>query len=158
LPVLVLVGLFAWTERAERAGALVALWFGLAAIGAPAVLALVGDKFFGGRGDYFIYRNLIVATVPLTIAAAAVIGAQRSVRLGAVVVVVTCVLLSAVCVEIAQRPDLQKPDVRGVAEALGPPRTARAIVVDARTATPLRLYLVMPLLRRRVTCQFESST
>jgi hypothetical protein len=141
LPVLVLVGLFAWTERAERAGALVALWFGLAALGAPAVLALVGDKFFGGRGDYFIYRNLIVATVPLTIAAAAVIGAQRSGRLGAVVVVVTCVLLSAVSVEIAQRPDLQKPDVRGVAEALGPPRTARAIVVDARTATPLSLYL-----------------
>jgi mannosyltransferase len=141
LPVLVLVGLFAWTQRAERAGGLVALWFGLAAIAAPAVLALVGDNLFGGRGDYFIYRNLIVATVPLTIAAAAVIGAQRTGRLGAVVVVVTCVLLSAVSVEIAQRPDLQKPDVRGVAKALGAPRTARAIVVDARTATPLNLYL-----------------
>ena len=141
VPVLVLVGLFAWTARPERDGALVALWFGLAAIGAPAVLALVGDKFFGGRGDYFIYRNLIVATVPLTLVAAAVVGAQRSGRLGAVVVVVACVLLSAVSVEIAQRPDLQKPDVRGVAEALGPPRTERAIVVDARTATPLSLYL-----------------
>ncbi|MBA3736245.1 MAG: glycosyltransferase family 39 protein [Actinobacteria bacterium] len=141
LPVLVLVRLFAWTDRAERAGALVMLWFGLAAIGAPAVLALVGDKFFGGRGDYFIYRNLIVATVPLTIVAAAVIGARRTGRLGAAFVVVTCVLLSAVSVEIAQRPDLQKPDLRGVAAALGAPRTVRAVVVDTRTATPLSLYL-----------------
>jgi mannosyltransferase len=141
LPVLVLAGLFAWTERAERAGALLALWFGFAAICAPAVLALAGDYFFGGRGDYFIYRNLIIATVPLTIAAAAVIGAQRTGRLGAVVVVVACILLSAVSVEIARRPDLQKPDVRGVAAALGAPMTARAIVVDARTATPLSLYL-----------------
>lgn len=141
LPVLVLVGLFAWTERAERAGALVALWFGLAAIGAPALLALVGDNLFDGRGDYFIYRNLILATVPLTIAAAAVIGAQRTGRLGTVVIVVACVLLSAVSFEIAQRRDLQKPDIRGVATALGAPHTARAIVVDERTATPLRLYL-----------------
>jgi hypothetical protein len=77
----------------------------------------------------------------LTIAAAAVIGAQRTGRLGTVVIVVTCVLLSAVSFEIAQRRDLQKPDIRGVAAALGAPHTARAIVVDERTATPLRLYL-----------------
>jgi mannosyltransferase len=141
VPVLVLVGLFAWTELAERAGALVVLGFGLAAIGAPAMLALVGDHLFGGRGDYFIYRNLIVATVPLTIAAAAVIGAQRTGRLGWAAVVVICVLLGAVSLRIAQRPDLQKPDVRGVAAALGAPRTARAIVVDVRTAKALRLYL-----------------
>jgi hypothetical protein len=137
----VLVGLFVWTEVEERAGALVALWFGLAAIGAPAILAIVGDQFFGGRGDYFIYRNLIVASVPLTIVAAAVIGARRTGRLGPLAVVVMCVLLSAVSVAIARRPDLQKPDVRGVAAALGAPRTTRAIVVDIRTARPLRLYL-----------------
>jgi hypothetical protein len=87
----------------------------------PPVLALFGDNFFDGRGDYFIYRNLIVATVPLTIVAAAVIGAERTGRLGAAVVVVTCVLLSAVSVEITRRPDLQKPDLRGVAAALGGP-------------------------------------
>lgn len=141
VPALVLVGLFTWTEREEREGAFVVLGLGLVAIASPAVLALVGDHFFGGRGDYFIYRNLIVATVPLTIAAAAVIGAQRTRMFGAAVVVVTCVLLSAVSVEIARRPDLQKPDIRGVAAALGAPRTARAIAVDVRTAMVLRVYL-----------------
>lgn len=141
VPVLVLLGLFAWTDSQERAGALVALWFAIAAIGAPAILALVGDHFFGGRGDYFIYRNMIVATVPLAIVGAAVIGARRTGRLGPPAVVVMCGLLIAVSVAIARRPDLQKPDVRGVASALGTPRSTRAIVVDVRTAPSLRLYL-----------------
>jgi hypothetical protein len=75
------------------------------------------------------------------VAAAAVIGARRTGMFGAAAVGVACVLLSAVSVDIAQRPDLQKPDIRGVAGALGTPRTARAIVVDVRTAMVLRLYL-----------------
>jgi hypothetical protein len=79
--------------------------------------------------------------VPLTITTAAVIGGQRTGRLGTLAVLVTCALLSAVCIEIARRPDLQKPDVRGVAKALGPPEVARAIVADQRTATVLALYL-----------------
>jgi 4-amino-4-deoxy-L-arabinose transferase-like glycosyltransferase len=141
VPLVVLVGLFTWTQREERVGALLALRFGLVAVAVPAVVAVAGDHFSGGRGDYFIYRNVIVATVPFTITAAAVIGGQRTGRLGVVAVVVTFVLLSAVCIEIARRSDLQKPDVRGVAKALGPPGVARAIVVDKRTATVLGLYL-----------------
>jgi mannosyltransferase len=141
IAVLVLVGLFAWTAREERAGALLALAFGFAAIVPPAVLALVGDNFFGGRGDYFIYRNLIVATVPLTIVAAAVVAAPRAGRLGAAAIIVMCVLLTAVSVDISRRPDLQRPDVRGVAAALKAVRTPRAIAVDIRTATVLKLYL-----------------
>jgi hypothetical protein len=139
VPVPVLVGLFAWTNvrsATER-------WSHLVGLAAMVLLPCSQSSATSSSagGDYFIYRNLIVATVRLTLVAAAVIGAQRSGRLGAVVVVVACILLSAVSVEIAQRPDLQKPDVRGVAEALGPPRTERAVVVDARTATPLSLYL-----------------
>jgi hypothetical protein len=141
VPIVVLVGLFAWTARAERAGALLALGFGLAAIGPPAGLAFVGDNLVDGRGDYFIYRNLIVATVPLTIAAAAVVATPRAGKLGPTAVALTCVLLAAVSVEIARRPDLQKPDVRAVAAALGTPRTRPAIVVDVRTAHVLKLYL-----------------
>jgi mannosyltransferase len=141
VPIVVLVGLFAWTARAERAGALLALGFGVAAIGPPAALAFVGDHLFGGRGDYFIYRNLIVATVPLTIAAAAVVATPRAGKLGPAAVALTCVLLAAVSVEIARRPDLQKPDVRAVAAAFGTPRTRPAIVVDIRTAPVLKLYL-----------------
>jgi mannosyltransferase len=141
VPIVVLVGLFTWTARAERPGALLALGFGLAAIAPPAALAVVGDNLLGGRGDYFIYRNLIVGTVPLTIAAAAVVATPRAGRLGLAAVALACGLLAAVSVEIARRPDLQKPDVRAVAAALGTPRTRRAIVVDIRTAPVLKLYL-----------------
>jgi hypothetical protein len=73
--------------------------FAGAAIAPPAALALVSDNVLGGRGDYFIYRNVIVATVPLTIAAATVVATPRAGRLGAAVVVVACVLLTAVSVE-----------------------------------------------------------
>jgi mannosyltransferase len=149
VPIVVLVGLFAWTSRAERAGALLAFAFGLGAIVPPAALAIVGDTVFGGRGDYFIYRNLIVATVPLTIAAAAVFATPRSGRLGFAAVAVTCALLAAVSVEIARRPDLQKPDVRAVAAALGTRPTPRAIVVDVRTAPVLELYLSAAMVTSR---------
>jgi len=141
VPVVVVVGLFAWTDRAERSGALLALAFGVAAIALPAVLAVLGNSFFGGRGDYFIYRNVIVATVPLTIAAAAVFATPRAGRLGAAAVAVTCASLAFVSVEIARRPDLQKPDVRAVAEVSATTSTPRAIVADVRTAAVLNVYL-----------------
>jgi mannosyltransferase len=141
VPVVVLVGLFVWTKGSERAGALLALAFGLVAIGAPLVLAFVGDQLFGGRGDYFIYRNVIVAVVPLTIAAAAVAGAARAGRVAIGAVAVACLVLVAVSIDIARRPALQRPDVRAVAAALGPPHVVRAIVIDARSATVLELYL-----------------
>jgi hypothetical protein len=95
----------------------------------------------GGRGDYFIYRNVIVATVPLTIAAATVVATPRAGRLGAAVVVVACGLLTAVSVEIARRHDLHRPDIRAVATATQTPAERRAIVADVRTAEVLKLYL-----------------
>ena len=138
VPVVLLVGALTWTGRDDRAGALRALAFAAFAIGAPLLAAVAGDRFFAGRGDYFIYRNLIVATIPLTIAAAAVIGAARGA--GLVVLGIACVLLVAVSVAIARRPSLQRPDVRAVAAMLGAPRRARVVVVDIRTATVLKLY------------------
>jgi uncharacterized membrane protein len=141
VPIVLLVGLFMWTAPDERSGALLTLGFAVAAVAPPAALALVSDNVFGGRGDYFIYRNVIVATVPLTIAAATVVATPRAGRLGAAVVVITCVLLTAVSVEIARRPDLQRPDIRAVATATQTPPERRAIVADVRTAEVLKLYL-----------------
>jgi mannosyltransferase len=141
VPVLALVGLLVWTRGSERVGALLALTFALVAIGAPLVLAFVGDELFGGRGDYFIYRNLIVAVVPLTIAVAAVAGAAPARKVATGVLALVCLVLVAVSIDIARRPALQRPDVRAVAAALGSPRVARAIVIDARTATVLQLYM-----------------
>jgi 4-amino-4-deoxy-L-arabinose transferase-like glycosyltransferase len=141
IPVVVIVGLFLWTERPERDGALLALMLGTVAVGAPFVLGLVGDSFFGGRGDYFMYRNLIVATVPLTIAAAAVAATARAGRAGLVACVVACLLLVGVSTAISRRHDLQRRDVRAVATALGSSSTSRAVLADVHTSVVLRLYL-----------------
>jgi mannosyltransferase len=141
IPVVVIVGLFLWTERSERDGALFALMFGAVAVGAPFLLGVVGDLFFGGRGDYFMYRNLIVATVPLSIPAAAVAGTARAGRAGLVGCVVACLLLVGVSTEISRRRDLQKPDIRAVATALGSPSTSCAVLADVYTSLVLRLYL-----------------
>jgi uncharacterized membrane protein len=141
VPVVVILGLFRWTERTERDGALLALAFGIVAVGAPFALALVGDLFFGGRGDYFLFRNLIVATVPLTIAAAAVLGTERAGKAGLLACALVCSLLVAVSIEISRRPDLQRPDARAVAAVVRSPPGLRAILLDPRTSLPLRLYL-----------------
>ncbi len=140
-PLVVLVGLLTWTEPRERTGALLVGSLGLVAVGGPLALAALGDAFFGGRGDYFIYRNLIVAVVPLTIAAAAAAGTASAGRAGSLVAAVACLLLVAVSIDIARRPELQRPDGRGVARALGPAPAGRAIVADIRTAAILKLYL-----------------
>jgi mannosyltransferase len=134
----VAVGVFAWTEKSDRYGAAVALSFGLIAIALPLALAVLGDHFAGGRGDYFIYRNVIVAAIPLTIAAGAVLQ-----RAGVAVVVIVCGLLAAVSIDIARRPDLQRPDIRGVAAAVGSQGVGRLVVADSRTATVLKLYLAV---------------
>jgi hypothetical protein len=110
-------------------------------VAAPVVMAAVGDRFFGGRGDYFIYRNVIVAAVPLTIVAATVAGARRAGTAGTVAVALACLLLVAVSADIAHDPALQRPDVRSVAAVLRSPRSARAVVADYRTSAVLNLYV-----------------
>jgi uncharacterized membrane protein len=140
VPLLVLVGLFAWTERRERRGALLALTLGLITVAAPLATAAVGDVLFGGRGDYFIYRNLVVAAVPLMIPAAAIAGTARAGKFGLAASAVTCLLLVAVSVRVSRQPDLQRPDIRAVAAAIGTGPTARAILLDARTRLALKLY------------------
>jgi mannosyltransferase len=140
VPVLVLVGLFAWTVQKEREGALLALAIGVAAIAIPFAMALVSDHVFDGRGDYFFYRNLIIATVPLTIPVAAVAGTAHAGKVGLMVCAVVCLLLVGISVDISRRPDLQRPDTRAIAVALGSPRGLRAILLDARTSVALKLY------------------
>lgn len=140
VPIVILVGLFAWTDQPERNGALLAVTFGLAAIGPALGLALIADFLFEGRGDYFIFRNMIAATVPFTIAAATVFGTQRAGAAGKVAAVVICTLLVAISIDISRRPDLQRPNVRRLTTALGHAGAARATVVDVRTGVVMKLY------------------
>jgi mannosyltransferase len=134
--VVAVVGVFTLTAVGDRPGAILALVLGVTAIAAPLVLAAVGDRLADGHGDYFIYRNVIAAVIPLSIAAGAVLQ-----RAGVAAVVVTVVLLAAISFDVARRPDLQRPDVRGVAAAIGGPKAGQLIVADTRTATVLKLYL-----------------
>ena len=113
---LVLVG-----SRQEQRGALVALAVGIATAGLPIVMSLATQVVTDGRGDVFLYRNAIVAWLPLAVVPAAALGAERAGRVG---ILAACALVAwslAVVVQDATTPERQRDDWRLVAEALGEP-------------------------------------
>ncbi len=127
--------LVAWLgDRRERRGAALGLVLGLGFIGLTTVAALAGK-------DYVLERNLLPALVPLLAVVAigfAVAGARR---LGALLAVALCAYWLAFDVHVTQTPNLQRPDLRTVTEALGPPHGRRAIVTWKLAADPVRFYL-----------------
>lgn len=123
-------------DRGEREGAVLAGSVALAAFGTPLALSLVGF-------DYLNPRNVLAALVPVLIVLAAGFGAQRAGALGAGSLAVLCALSLGVLAITADEPKFRREDWRGVAEALGPARTNRAIVATPREPArePLQLYL-----------------
>jgi hypothetical protein len=108
-------------SRGERRGALVALVVGVAAAGLPIVMSLATAVVTDGRGDVFLYRNVMVAWLPLAVVPAAALGAQRAGRVG---ILAACALFAwslAVVVHDATTPERQRDDWRLVSEALGEP-------------------------------------
>lgn len=105
----------------ERRGALVALGVGTAAAGIPVLLSVAAAIVTGGRGDVFLYRNVIVAWLPLTIVLAAALGARRAGRIGLVAASALAAWSFAVVVHNATTPHLQRDDWRLIAGALGTP-------------------------------------
>ncbi len=109
---------------------------------AAAVVLLPLLAALGGH-DYYISRALIPALVPLAVVIGAACTAVRLRGAGTAFAVVVLAALVFAGVKIAQNPQYQRPDWRGVARLLGTSRSTRAIVaLDGSLATdPLALYL-----------------
>jgi 4-amino-4-deoxy-L-arabinose transferase-like glycosyltransferase len=99
----------------------------------PLVLALVKPS-----SDYVLPRYLIAAVVPLLILVAIGFASRRAGLVGAVGLI--AVLLS-MTISISARSELQRPDWRGVSEAIGPASQERAVVTNLNVqARPLTYY------------------
>ena len=125
----------------ERRGALVI--GGLAVVGAVAMLALVAVGF-----DDFITRNIIVLWLPLALLVAAGLGAAGARRLGLAGAAVLCATGVVAAVGVSVDRQVERPDWRPVARALGPApaHVGRAILIQ-RYANLRPLSLYQPRLR-----------
>jgi 4-amino-4-deoxy-L-arabinose transferase-like glycosyltransferase len=128
------LALLALGSGRERRGGVISLAVGLG------VLALAGAAALAGK-DYVVERNLLPALVPLAAVVALGLGVSRARFAGVVLAVALCAYWLAFDVYVTQTPNLQRPDYRGVAKALGPARLPRAIVSWRLAGDPLRWYL-----------------
>jgi mannosyltransferase len=104
-----------------------------AAVAIPLVLALAG-------ADFLIARNLIAAWVPLAVVLGAGFAATR--RVGPALAATLCALSITCIVAVFTRPEFQRDDWRGVAEALGEVSFQRGLVVNpVAGSVPLGLYM-----------------
>ncbi len=125
----------------ERRGAFAFASVGLASMAVPVLLAVLGLDFVNPR-------NLIAAVVPLLVAAAIGFGVRRRWQLGAVAAATGCLLFAAVDVAVYASAQMQRPDWRGAARAIGAATTARILVVNHNGDDPLDYYLGSAKLRR----------
>lgn len=137
--VLVLVGLLTWTSTVERRGGLLALMVGSAAVVLPLALATAAHVA-GHNDDYFYFRNMIGAWIPLAIAAGTVLGTRRAGLLGMMAACALSALLLSSVIRTDLRPRLQRDDWRGAARVLGAARATRAIVTDPDFKPLVRFY------------------
>ena len=136
IAVVTLALLFVGGTREQRRGA------GWAALMAGSVLLVPLLLAASGR-DYYVPRNMIVAWLPLVVVIAAACTVPRA-RLagGAFALVIIGGFLYA-GIRIGNSPQYQRPNLRGVATALGHPVVRRAVVADDGdfAAQPLSVYL-----------------
>lgn len=129
-------GIWLLLRRADnlaRKHGLLAGGIGVAAILLPLALSLVGL-------DYFFYRNVIGAVVPLTVALAAGFAASRA---GVGAAACLAVLSVAVVIATAWEPKYHRVAWREAAQALGSPTGLRAVVATpgSEGLRPLEYYL-----------------
>jgi mannosyltransferase len=122
-------------DRRTRSGAKVAavlvgfVWL------APLALGIAGH-------DYFLSRNEIPAFVPLATVVAAACTAPRTRVLGAALAIALLAGFSFATLRVQTHPELERPDWRQVARALGPTSVPRVVLVaDGTTADPLKIYM-----------------
>jgi mannosyltransferase len=118
----------------ERRRALPPLVVGSGVVVIATLAALAGK-------DYLIERNLLPALVPLIVVVALALTVHGAGWRGPALAALLCAYWVAFAVHVALTPDLQRPDFRGVAQALGPPRGPREIVGWELGATAIRFYL-----------------
>jgi hypothetical protein len=104
------------------------------AIAIPFLLAVVGVDFVNPR-------NLIGALVPLLIVVAVGFGCRAAGRTGLLGGAFACALFVGVLVAVNASTQMQRPDWRDAAEALGPASSDRAFVVPHNGDDPLAYYL-----------------
>ena len=124
----------AWLALARGGrGARVVAVLAALALGVPLVTALLG-------ADFVIARNVIVALVPVVVLLGA--GFAAAGRAGTVLAALLAALSLATVVAVFARPEFQRDDWRGAAEALGPARVDRGLAVNPIGGdVPLRVYL-----------------
>jgi hypothetical protein len=129
-------------DSRERRGALLA--GALAASGLLLSLALLVAGF-----DELITRNVIVVLIPLIVLISGGLGARRADQLGLAGVATLCTVGLVASVGVATDPNLQRPDWRALARAIGadrPTRGGRAILIQ-RYVFRMPVALDMPGLR-----------
>lgn len=132
--------LLRWSNRRDRFGGLLCLGLGAATIALPLALALIGT-------DFFLYRNVIAAWLPLAIAVATALVSRRLAPWGyfaAAAYVAACVVF---LITINNRSTLQRDDWRDVAKALGHANHPRAVITDSISQESALAYY-KPTLRR----------
>jgi uncharacterized membrane protein len=128
--------LLARGSRSERRAAFVPLAVAGVAVGIPLLLAILS----AGK-DFVLARNLLPALVPLLVAVAVALSAERARRLGTAIAVVLVAYSLGFCIYASSSPELQRPDWRAVADHLGEPDGPRATVTWVLGEAPLRFYL-----------------
>lgn len=111
---------------------------GLAALAAAGLAIAVVAALAGA--DFLIARNLIVVLVPLIVVLAA--GFAAGGRAGGALAAGLVALSVIAVIAVFARPEFQRDDWRGAAEAIGPARNERALVVNPIAGqVALRAYL-----------------
>ena len=119
--------------RRERRAAAPLLTVGLGVMALAVAAALAGH-------DYVVERNLLPALIPLTVVFA--IGlASGDRRLGGALAAALCAYWIGYAVYVAQTPNLQRPDLRGLTARIGPAHAPRAVVGWRLAADPIAYYL-----------------
>jgi mannosyltransferase len=136
LAAIVLALLAAGGGRAERRGARFAAVVAAVTLLVPVILAALGR-------DYLVPRNLMAAWIPLAVVLGAACTVPRARIAGAGLAIVLLVAFVIAGVRIAQNPQYQRPNWRGVAAALGDAAGPRAIVAydGGFAAQPLAVYM-----------------
>lgn len=106
----------------------------VSAFGLPLLLALGGI-------DFFKYHNLVGTVPPLLILIAAALAQPAAGRISKAILATVLTFSSAILIAVELDHDLQRPDWRGVAQAIGNAPQNRLVFASSVAGTPLRYYL-----------------
>ena len=110
-------------------------------IGAVAAASLILPFGLAAVGiDFLDVRNLIGALVPLLVGAGIGFGCARAGRLGLAAAGAAVLVFIAVLVNVYAHGQMQRPDWRGAATAMGPPSGPRVLVVARNGNEPIAYY------------------